>query len=243
MTWASRAKLFGGLVVILIIVAGLTVVFNQRQTQATSVSASIEAERYPVGIDYGGTLVSSYVKDGQRVAAGDVIFTLQSPSLQADLAKGLLKPETVAYSVADDGGITLTAAVSGTVHDVATQPGSFVQAGQVLATIDKAGSLYVTAEFELTGRDYSRIADGARVQIVLPNQMNIAGKVSSIDVATLQGEAQTTIRVTSDGLSDGAYNGLVNPGTPVIAVLALTDNGIFAGVFDGISDFLRKIGL
>ncbi|MEP6480585.1 MAG: biotin/lipoyl-binding protein [Rhodoglobus sp.] len=243
MTWRSRAKLFGGLLVVIIIVAALTVVFNQRQSQATSVSASIDAERYPVGIDYGGTLVASYVKESQRVTAGDVLFTLQSPSLQADLAKGLLKPETVAYSVADDGRITLTAAVSGTIRDVTTQPGSFVQAGQVLATIDKAGSLFVTAQFELTGREYSRIADSASVQIQLPNQASVVGKVSSIDVQTQHGVAETTIHITSDGLADGAYNGLVNAGTPVTAVLALTDNGVLAGVIDGISDFLRKIGI
>jgi multidrug resistance efflux pump len=244
MTWRSNLKLFIGLIAVLALVFGLTVVFTQRQGQVTSESASIEAERYPVGIDYGGTLIQSFIsEENQRVNKGDVLFTLQSPSLQADLAEGLLKPETVAYTVADDGTITLTAAVSGTVRDVTTQPGSFVQAGQVLATIERAGSLSVVAQYELSGRDYSRIGDGAPVTLRLPNGASLNGTVSTIDVQTVSGEAETTIRVASDALTDGAYNGLVTAGTPVTATLSLRDDGILAGAFDGVSDFLRKIGL
>lgn len=243
MTWSSRIKLFLGLVGVLVLVAGLTVVFNQRQTQATSVSASIEAEHYPVGIDYGGTLVSSNTEEDARVAAGDVLFTIESPSLQADLAKGLVSPSTVAYSTTPDGVITVSAAVAGTVRDVSAQPGAFVQAGQVLATIDRAGSLFVSAQFRLTGRDYSRVGDGATVQLVLPNGLRVTGEVSSIDVETLEGAAETTVRVTSDALTDGAFNGLVSPGTPVTAHLELSGNGLLDGVADGVSDFLRKIGL
>jgi multidrug efflux pump subunit AcrA (membrane-fusion protein) len=243
MTWASRVKLFAGIVGVLVLVAALTVVFTQRQSQTTSTSASIEAERYPVGIDYGGTVVERLVKTGDRVKKGETMFTLQSPSLQADLAKGLLKPSTITYTVSDDGIITLTAAVAGTVTDVTTEAGSFVQAGQVLATIDRAGSLFVTAQYVLSGRDYSRIEDGAAVQIVLPNQASIAGTVSSIDVQTVRGEAETRVKVTSDGLVDGAYNDLVKRGTPVTASLSLRDDGIFAGVSDGVMSFLRKIGL
>ncbi|WP_341954578.1 biotin/lipoyl-binding protein [Salinibacterium sp. TMP30] len=244
MTWRSNLKLFIGLVAVLALVLGLTVIFTQRQAQVTSVSASIAAERYPVGIDYGGTLVESFITtDDQRVSEGDVLFTLQSPSLQADLAEGLLKPETVAYTVTEDGTITLTAAVPGTVRDVTTQPGSFVQAGQVLATIERVGTLSVVAQYELTGRDYSRIGDGAPVILLLPNGASIEGSVSTIDVQTVDGQAETTIRVHSASLTDGAYNGLVKAGTPVTATLKLSDDGILAGAFDGFSDFLRKIGL
>ncbi|MBH0115667.1 HlyD family efflux transporter periplasmic adaptor subunit [Salinibacterium sp. NG253] len=244
MTWRSNLKLVFGLIAVLALVLVLTVIFSQRQAQVVSVSASIEAERYPVGIDYGGTLVESFVTEtDQRVNEGDVLFTLQSPSLQADLAKGLLKPETVAYTVTEDGEITLTAAVSGTVRDVTTKPGSFVQAGEVLATIEKAGSLCVVAQYELTGRDYSRIGEHAPVDLLLPNGASIAGTVSTIDVQTVNGQAETTIRVESDALADGAYNGLVEPGTPVSATLQLRDDGMLAGAIDGVSDFLRKIGM
>ena len=243
MTWASRAKLFLGLIMVVIIVGILTIVFNQRQSQSVSSTAFIDAVHYPVGIDYGGTVISSDVKNGDHVTKGETLFTLQSSSLQADLQRGLLKPNTISYSVTEAGVITLTAAVTGTVTGVSTQAGSFVQAGQVLASIDKAGSLFVSAQYTLSPRDYSRIGTGASVDILLPNQTTVAGRVSSIDVTTVQGTAKTTIKIQSDRLIDGAYNDLVKPGTPVSASLTLRNDGIFAGVEDGATDFLRKIGL
>lgn len=243
MTWSSRFKLVFGLVGVFAIVAVLTLVFNQRQAQTASLSASIDAERYPVGVDYGGTVAERLVDEGNRVRAGDPLFVVQSPSLQADLAEGLVQSETVAYSVTDAGEITLTAAVDGAVGEITTERGSFVQAGQVLTTIDRAGSLYVSADYVLSPRDYSRIEDGASVEIVLPNQQMVTGRVDSIEVATDDGEAEATVRVVSDGLVDGAYNGLVRRGTPVSTSLSLRDDGPLAGVGEGLFDFLRSIGI
>ncbi|MET3768340.1 multidrug resistance efflux pump [Marisediminicola sp. UYEF4] len=243
MTWKNRFKLFFGLIGVVVIVAALTVVFNQRQAQVTSTSASIEADRYPVGTDYGGTLIERFVDDGDAVTEGDTLFTVQSPSLQADLAEGLVQPDTVAYQVTPEGIVTLTATVDGTVSGITTERGSFVQAGQVLATIDEASSLYVAADYVLSSRDYARIEDGAQVEIALPNQALIRGVVSSIEVTTTEGEAETSVRIDSDELEDGAFNGLVSRGTPVTARLALRDDGPLAGVGDGLFDFLRKIGL
>jgi len=243
MTWTNRFKLVAGILSVLVVVSGLTVVFNQRQSQVASSSASIEAKRYPVGIDYGGTVTTADVENGDRVKAGDTLFTLQSPSLEADLAQGLFKPQTVAYTVGDDGLVTLTAAVAGTVSDLSTESGSFVQAGQVLANIDASGSLFVTAEYQLSARDYSRVEEGADVDILLPNQQVVSGTVTSIDVETTNGKAESTVLVQSQGLVDGSYNGLVKRGTPVTATLLLRDDGVFAGVQDGMQDFMRKIGV
>ncbi len=243
MTWKNRFKLFFGLIGVVVIVAALTVVFNQRQAQVTSTSASIEADRYPVGTDYGGTLIERFVDDGDPVAAGDRLFTVQSPSLQADLAEGLVQPDTIAYTVTPAGVVTLTAAVDGTVSGISTERGSFVQAGQVLATIDQASSLFVAADYVLSSRDYARIEDGAEVEIALPNQALVDGVVTSIEVTTTAGEAETSVRIDSDDLEDGAFNDLVSRGTPVTARLSLRDDGPLAGVGDGLFDFLRKIGL
>lgn len=243
MTWRSRLKLIFGLLSVFALVTVLTLVFTQRQSQVVSDSASIQAERFPVGIDYGGTVIERTVSDGDRVQEGDTLFVILSTTLQADLAEGLLKPETIAYSVTADGTITLTASVDGTVHDVATERGSFVQAGQVLATIDRAGSLFVAAEYELTSGDYARIEQGADVEIVLPDNQRIAGRASSITVTTNDGKATTTVTVSSDGLVDGGHHGLMARGTPVSAMLQLRNDGIFAGLSDNMFDFLRKIGV
>jgi multidrug resistance efflux pump len=243
MTWSSRLKLVFGLLGVLALVAVLTLVFTQRQTQVASSSASIQAERFPVGIDYGGTVVERLVSDGDRVNAGDPLFTVLSTTLQADLAEGLLKPETIAYSVTADGTITLTASVAGTVQDVTTERGSFVQAGQVLATIDRASSLYIAAEYELTSRDYARIEEGAAVEIFLPDNQRVAGRATSVRVTTTDGKATTTVSITSESLVDGGSHGLMARGTPVSAILQLRNDGILAGVSDGLFAFLRKIGV
>jgi hypothetical protein len=114
----------------------------------------------------------------------------------------------------------------------------------VLATIDQAGSLFVQANYLLTARDYSRIEDGATVSLLLPNQEELEGTVEQINVDTADtGDAELTVKVASDTLVDGAFNGLVTRGTPVTATLTLRNDGIFAGVADGFTDFMRKIGV
>ena len=243
MTWANRFKLFFGLIMVVGIVAVLTLIFNQRQAQVMSVSASIQAAEYPVGSDYGGTVLDRLVDDGDQVTAGQPLFTLHSPTLLADLAEGLVTADTVAYSVADDGVLTLTASVDGTVTDISTERGSFVQAGQVLAVIDKTGSLFVSADYVLTSGDYARIEPGAAVDIVLPNQTRMAGTMEALDVQTTDGQAETTAKVLSPDLVDGASNGLIAPGTPVTATIALRDDGPLAGASDGLFNFLQTIGL
>jgi len=243
MTWANRFKMFVGLIVVVGIVAVLTLVFNQRQAQVMSASASIQAAEYPVGSDYGGTVLDRLVDEGDQVSAGQALFTLQSPTLMADLAEGLVTADNVAYSVAEDGILTLTASVDGILTDISTERGSFVQAGQVLAVIDKTGSLFVSADFVLTAGDYARIEPGAAVDIVLPNQTRMAGTMETLDVQTADGQAQTTARVISPDLVDGGANGLIAPGTPVTATIALRDDGILAGASDGLFTFLRTIGL
>jgi heme A synthase len=46
MTWINRLRLLGGLLGVIFLVAVLTLIFNQRQTKATSLSATISADRY-----------------------------------------------------------------------------------------------------------------------------------------------------------------------------------------------------
>ena len=243
MTWVNRVKLFAGLVGVFALVAVLTLIFNQRQAQVASASASIQAAEYPVGTDYGGIVIERLVDEGDAVNAGQPLFTVQSPTLQADVAEGLVSLENVAYSVSPDGVLTLTASIDGTVTGITTERGSFVQAGQVLATINRGGSLFVSAQFVLTSSDYAGIEEGAAVEIVLPNQARISGSLDSVEVMTVDGQAETTARVLSTGLADGEFNGLVAPGTPVSATLSLRDDGPLAGVGDGFHGFLRTIGL
>ena len=243
MTWGNRLRLLLGLVVVFALVAAFTLVFNQRQQRATSTSATIGAESYPVGTDYGGIVIRQYVHEGDTVKQGQRLFDVQSLRLQQDVAAGLVPANSPAYQVAGAGTATLRATISGRISSIDVEQGAFAQAGAVLARIDRSGSLYVKADFTLTARDYARVSDRASVQIQLPNQRTVSGHVATIDVQTVNGSAQSTIRVLSAQLVEGSDNGLVAPGTPVVATLQLRDDGIFTGPSQAFSDLLRKIGL
>jgi len=243
MTWANRLKLVLGLIVTLAIVAAGTLVFTQRQRQAISTTASIVAESFPVGTDYGGIVTRQYVAVGDDVSAGDPLFDVHSLQLRRDIASGYVVDPAVLAGLGDDGTSTIVATVDGTVATVAVPQGGFAQSGGVIATIDRDRSLFVEAEFVLTARDYARIAEGAEVELLLPNQDTIRGTVARIDVETADGQALSTVRVESAQLEASPATGLFQSGTPVSASVQLRDDGPLAGVTDALHDLLRKIGL
>ena len=51
MTWSNRLRLVGGLLVVVLVCAALTLVMNRRLSQATSSTATIRAEVLDVGSD------------------------------------------------------------------------------------------------------------------------------------------------------------------------------------------------
>jgi multidrug resistance efflux pump len=244
MTWANRFKFFVGAVVVLGLVAACTLIFNQRQHEATSTSATIAAQVFPVGSDYAGTVIHTYVKAGDPVATGDKLVSVQSAQLATALKQKSITPTSLGYTVTKGGLITFTSAVSGTVASVSALTGAFVTAGTTLVSIDKADSLFVTARYLLTATDYSRLKQGASVDIMLPNQKTISGTVHTISVVTTTtGQAQAQLTVTSSKLVQGGQGGIINPGTPLTARVHLTADGPLAGVEDQAMALVRHVGL
>lgn len=241
MTWANRARLLMGLVVVIAITGAATIVFNQRQTQSTSITATIEAESHSVGTEYGGLVTQQFVEVGDVVAQGQPLFTVQSLQLERDLTLGTVSASR--EGISSDGTITVTASIDGTVSALTVTEGAFAPAGSVLATIDRDGTLYVEAVFQLSARDFARIEDDAQVEILLPDRRVLYGTVERITVETFNGHAQATLRVTSPDMIAGDSNGLVRPGTPLTAILHLRDDGPLAGIEDVFEDFKRKIGI
>jgi multidrug resistance efflux pump len=244
MTWINRLRLFGGILGVLLIVAVLTLIFNQRQTKATSLDATVATDTYDVGAAYGGTVIEQFVKDGDVVAKGDELFTIQSVPLQQDLANGLELTDNEAYDVdAKAGTLTYKATVDGQVTDLKAKLGNALGTGSPFAQISVVGSEYVDAKYLLSPRDYNRVVEGAQVDILLPNNQTVTGTVSTIEVATEEAQALTEVRVDSEELSKDSQANLTKTGTPVIATLHLRDDGPLAGVNDQVFDFLRQIGL
>ncbi len=125
MTWVNRLRLLAGLLGVLLLVAILTLIFNQRQTKAASISATINADSYSVGAAYGGTVTKQYVNDGDFVAEGDRLFTVQSVSLQQDVANGLQIQSSAAYDVdTAKGALTYRATVAGEINDLQAGSGT-----------------------------------------------------------------------------------------------------------------------
>jgi multidrug resistance efflux pump len=244
MTWINRLRLFGGIIGVLLIVAVLTLIFNQRQTKATSITATVAADTYDVGAAYGGTVIKQYVKEGDVVQKGDKLFTINSVPLQQDLSNGLDLQSSDAYNVnKTKGTLTYKATVAGQVTDLKAKLGNSLGTGSPFAQISVVGSQYVDAKFLLSPRDYERIEKGAAVDIVLPNNQIITGTVSTVEVATDQGKALTEVRVDSDTLANAELANVNQPGTPVDVTVKLRDDGPLAGTSDTVFDFLRQIGL
>jgi multidrug resistance efflux pump len=243
MTWINRLKLFGGLVVVVALVGVFTLVFNQRQNEVQSTSASITADSYAVGTDYGGTVTKQYVQVGDHVRPGQKLFKVRSLSLLQELNRNPVSFNTATYSVQRDGTMTFKATVAGTVGTITTKQNDYVQPGDDLAVVYKADSLYAVADYVLTPRDYERLGKGAPVDLVLPNRTILHGSVQSIAVRTTNGQAHTEVKVTSGGLVQGADSGLITPGAPLDATVHLRQDGVLDSAQNATFDFIRRIGL
>jgi multidrug resistance efflux pump len=243
-TWINRLRLLAGLLGVVLLVAVLTLIFNQRQAKAASLSATISSDTYNVGAAYGGTVTKQYVHDGDSVATGDKLFTIQSVSLQQDVANGLKIQSSEAYDVDTAmGTLTYRATVAGELSDLQARLGNSLGTGEPFAKITVPNSQFVDARYLLSPRDYGRVSEGAKATILLPNNSSVAGTVSVIEVATENGQAATKVRVDSPDLTKGNLGDLTKSGTPVVTTLTLRDDGPLAGVSDMTSDFLRQIGL
>ncbi|MEJ3404059.1 HlyD family efflux transporter periplasmic adaptor subunit [Rathayibacter sp. YIM 133350] len=244
MTWINRLRLLVGLVVIVVIVAAATIILNQRESQVASASASIEALSYSVGSDYPGIVVAQSMKQGEKVTKGEPLMTIQSPTLTQALASTTITvPTSTAYTVTDDGMLSLLATETGVISKIDASVGAFVGAGQSLATVDRGEGMYVRAEYHLEPYNFARVEKGAKADIILPDHTRLAGEVTDVRVSTVDGRADADLTIGSKNLKMGAAGGLVMSGTPVTAMLHLKDEGPLAGLRGAWLDFLEQIGV
>lgn len=240
MTWTGRLKLLFGFVVVLVLAALATYHLNETRGTATSDSAQIMAKTYNVGTPYPGLIVAQKVEAGDDVAQGDALFVIDSAALTRDLSMGTVASAGDATKVDDDGNLVILATTDGTVTDVAAEKGTFVSASDPLATVQRAGTLYVQAEYTLSAKEYARVPQDAVVTIVLPDQTTVTGRVERVDVTTVAGEAQAVLTITGENLDDGARNGLVSSGTPVTAGVALRNDGVVTDISRTVTAYVER---
>ncbi|WP_136517906.1 MULTISPECIES: HlyD family efflux transporter periplasmic adaptor subunit [Cellulomonas] len=238
MTWASRLRLMLGTLAVLAVAALATFHLNDTRGRATSDSAQILAQTYTVGTPYAGLVADQLVQVGDEVAEGDPLFVVDSATLAYDLRNGLVAEPPELTSLDADGRLVVHASGAGRVTDVAAARGTFVPAAGQMATVQLADSLYVQAEYTLSATEYARVPDRAEVTLVLPDQSRLRGRVERVDVETVAGAAQAVVRVASDELVDGAGDGLVSTGTPVVAVMELENDGLVSTVADQVRTYV-----
>ena len=148
----------------------LTLIFNQRQTKAASLSATISADTYSVGAAYGGTVIKQYVRDGDSVATGDKLFTIQSVSLQQDVANGLKMQSSPAYDVDTTMGSADLHAPRSPARSAICRPklGNSLGTGEPFAKITVTNSQYIDAQYLLSPRDYGRMRRAPRPPFCCP---------------------------------------------------------------------------
>ena len=238
MSWRKRIGLALGLLSVLVLAAGLTMIVNYNSGKVESKSASLAAEAYPVGTDYSGTIVAQHVHVGDHVEAGQPMFEVESATLQRDLTQNLVTTENLSHAVKDGNTLVITATNTGQVDEINYSQGAFVPANSTIANVQEAGTMYVEADFLLSAKDYSRIPSGATVDVVLPNNQEISATVQQLQVRTENGEARTLIRAYSDDLASGT--GLFAVGTPVQATLHLSNDGLVTEVTDTVTGWFGQ---
>lgn len=236
MTLVRRFRLMIGILVVLLVAAYLTMLLNARRGEVQGSSASLAAENYPVGTDYSGTVSAQLVQVGDEVAPGQPMFELQSATLARDVAQGLVDASKVPYQIKDGGTMVVTATDQGRVEGVSSAVGSFVTANSELATVQRAGSLYVEAEFVLTAPDYARLPPNATIDVLLPNNETVRAQAGRVRVSTENGEARTVVQAFSPELGDATADGLFAVGSPVEATLHLRNDGVVTDVTDWVTD-------
>lgn len=244
MSWIARLKLLLGILVVVVIVAALTLLFNHRQNQVASIEASVEAPTSAIASSYGGVVVEQLVNPGDEVKAGQDLFVVNSPALQEAVARGVTPASTPAFTLDTDAGtVTYHAVSDGYLTDFVGFEGTFLNNGDRLASVVSQGNKAVRALFELNPFDYGRIEPGANVTIHLPDGSRADGEVAGVDVRREGSSTVTTVTVQSESLQDPEVELLTRRGTPVHAVMSLRDDGVLAGPSQALKDFLLKIGL
>ncbi|ADG76035.1 biotin/lipoyl attachment domain-containing protein [Cellulomonas flavigena DSM 20109] len=241
MTWTSRLRLLAGMILVLVVAALATYQLNETRGRATSDSAQILAETYDVGSPYAGLVADHLVDVGDEVDEGDPLFVIDSAGLTYDLAHGLVTDPPEFTELDDQGRLVVLASGAGRVTGLAAKRGTFVPSAVTLATVQRADTLYVQGEYTLTAKEYARLPDGADVTITLPNDDVLEGNVEQVEVTTTNGQAQAVVRVASDELVDGAGNGLVSAGTPVVVQVALSNDGVVTTVAGKVRTYVERL--
>ncbi|MDJ0320737.1 HlyD family efflux transporter periplasmic adaptor subunit [Pseudarthrobacter sp. PS3-L1] len=212
--------------VLILTVSGAGLVYaNDRSHHLSSNKAVLRSESYSIGTPFGGAVQHLSVSRGDSIKKGQELFRLQSATLQQALATSRFNATGVGYSIIGDDVMVFTATNDGVVSDLGVAEGSFVPANSAMAQIDLDSTLIVEATFDLTPRDYSKVAVGSVLTVGMPDNSSVDAEVFDIQVTSNGANtAQTLVLAKSRSLAEKSY---FSTGAPVTAELKLKDDENF----------------
>lgn len=210
-------------VTLILAISGAGLVYaNDRSHHLFSSKAKLRSDSYSIGTPFGGSIQQVAVARGTRVSKGQELLRLQSATLQQALATSRFNAAGVGYRIIGDDVIAFEATGGGVVSDLAAAAGSFVPANTIMAQVDLDRTLIVEATFDLTARDYSKVAAGSVVTVALPDNTTVEANVFDIRVTSNgTNTAKTVVQARSGPLQDKGY---FSTGSPVTAQLILKDD-------------------
>lgn len=237
MTFFSRFRLLIGIAVVGGFVFALFVYLNYSMSNITSRAAQLDSDQYVVSVDYGGTVSKQHVRVGDRVEAGDSLFEIKSPALQAEISAKRKKADDLLYDLTPGGDISLQAASSGVVRNVQYSEGSYIPNNAQLATLTIEGTDYVTAKYSLNAPDYARINKDQPLRVTLPDNTNLDAKVFDITLERSGDSVLTVVKARFD--KDAKIPATFSSGTPVSTTWELEYNTLYKSIADWARAALR----
>ena len=214
----------------------LTLVVNQRERQAFSSNATVEAVQYQVGSDYGGIMVRPVRRARREVREGEKLFTISSFALQKDLANGLEPVSTSAYELdAKTGLVTYLASADGTLDGLRGRARAATsRAARPWPRSPPAAPQFVDAQFRLhTGGlcpDPDRRPRRRRAAQPRAGAARSARSASRPRTASPSPPCRSGCAALASPTSLTAF---AQPGSPSVTVtLTLHDDGVLAGPTD-----------
>lgn len=213
MGFFARLKFLIGLVLVIVIVAGLFLLLNYRMSNVSSRKATLETDSYALSSDYGGVLRQAFVAPGDQIKEGDRLFEISSPILTQAIKNDQASEESPLYEVADDGNMILLATAPGTVQQINFANGAYVEANNEIATIATNNARYVIGYYLLSAPDYARINRDNAVYVTLPDNSRYEARIFDITLEQDGEQVYTIVRARLP--EDASILPTFSSGTPV----------------------------
>ena len=221
----SRIKLFIGILFVTALCFSLAIYTDNQAAKIGSNSAELQMESYAVGSEYSGIITKQYVNTGDHVTQGSTLFELSNDVLKQQLKNGDVKAEDLSYKISTTNTLLLVASHDGTVGKINFLQGSFVTAGDIIATISDTKQAVINAEYYLSNPQYAQLNPRTPVSVILAGNARSTGTITSINQSSHEGKTLTTIKIAIDKLDDGQV--VYDNSSPVYAELTLNTNTLY----------------